>query len=118
MGVVYHANYLVWCEIGRTDFIRTLGITYAAMERDGIALAVADASLRFHAAAHYDDLIRVRTSLADVRSRAVTFDYVITKADTGERLVSARTTLISVDPAGKPVALPTGIRELLDSSRS
>lgn len=115
MGVVYHANYLIWCEIGRTDLIRSLGTTYASMERDGVSLAVAEASLRFHAAARYDDLVRVETTVADVRSRAITFDYVITKVDTGERLVSARTTLVSLDPTGRTIALPSGVRELLAS---
>ena len=64
MGVVYHANYLVWCEMGRTDFIRRLGLSYADMERNGIALAVSELSARFHAAAHYDELIKqLRQSL-------------------------------------------------------
>ncbi|HUF27569.1 MAG TPA: thioesterase family protein [Gemmatimonadaceae bacterium] len=118
MGVVYHANYLVWCEIGRTDFIRELGITYAAMERDGIMLAVADASLRFHAPARYDDPIRVETTIADVRSRAVTFDYVILNAGSGARLATARTTLVSLDRAGKLVPLPSPVRELLSAAAS
>lgn len=116
MGVVYHANYLVWCEIGRTDFIRELGTTYAAMEREGIALAVADASVRYHAPARYDDLIRVETTLADVRSRALTFDYLIVNAVSGERLVSASTTLVSLDPGGRLVPLPRHVRELLASA--
>ena len=72
MGVVYHANYLVWCEVGRTDFIRTSGMSYRQMEEAGVALAVADASLRFHAPARYDDVVRVETTLTDVRSRSVT----------------------------------------------
>ena len=116
MGVVYHANYLVWCEIGRTDFIRELGTTYASMERDGITLAVADASVRYHAPARYDDLIRVETTLADVRSRALTFDYVIVNADTGERLASASTTLVSLDPGGRLIPLPRHLRDLLQAA--
>jgi acyl-CoA thioester hydrolase len=112
MGVVYHANYLVWCEMGRTDFIRRLGLSYAEMEHSGVSLAVSELSARYHAPARYDDLIRVQTSLVDVRSRMITFDYLITKADTGQKLVSARTTLISIDPDGKPSALPSAVREL------
>lgn len=112
MGVVYHANYLVWCEMGRTDFIRNRGMSYADIERAGISLAVSELSARFHGAARYDDMIRVRTTLTDLRSRAITFDYLITKAVTGERLVTARTTLVSLDPAGRPVALPTLVRAL------
>ena len=113
MGVVYHANYLVWCDMGRTDFIRRCGVSYAEMERDGILLAVSELSARYHAAALYDDLIRVRTTLAEVRSRMISFDYLISNALTNKRLVSAHTTLISVDRSGKPVALPPELRRLL-----
>ena len=114
MGVVYHTHYLVWCEVGRTDYIRQCGMPYADMERQGVALAVADASIRYHAPARYDDLVRVETTLADVRSRAITFEYLITNVDTGERLASARTVLVSIDPDGRPVALPRHVRELLE----
>jgi len=71
MGVVYHANYLVWCEIGRTDFIRRIGRSYAELENEGVLLAVSDAALRFHASARYDDPIRVRTTLSNIRSRSM-----------------------------------------------
>ncbi|HZI42436.1 MAG TPA: thioesterase family protein [Gemmatimonadaceae bacterium] len=112
MGVVYHANYLIWCEMGRTDFIRKLGVSYADMERSGIQLAVSELSARFHAAARYDDLICVHTILADVRSRMIVFEYVISNAATEQRLVSARTTLVSLDRGGKPIALPPDVRRL------
>jgi acyl-CoA thioester hydrolase len=112
MGVVYHANYLIWCEMGRTDFIRRLGVSYAEMERGGISLAVSELSARFHAAARYDDLIRVQTTLADVRSRMISFDYVVWNAATSRRLVSAKTTLVSLDRAGRPIALPNEFRDL------
>jgi acyl-CoA thioester hydrolase len=72
MQVVYHANYLVWCEIGRTEFIREVWGSYADVEKSGVALAVVDASLRYHAPARYDDLVRVTTTVRDVRSRTVT----------------------------------------------
>ena len=91
MGVVYHAEYLVWCEIGRTEYIRAAGLPYAEMERRGTALAVADASLRYHAPARYDDQVRVETSLRSVGSRAITFDYVIFNASSGAKLCTART---------------------------
>jgi acyl-CoA thioester hydrolase len=114
MGIVHHASYLIWCEVGRTDFIRARGMSYADMERAGIGLAVSELSARFHAATRYDDMIRVRTTLADVRSRSITFDYMITHAETGVRLVTARTSLISIDPSGRPTALPSAIRALFD----
>ena len=116
MGVVYHTNYLVWCEMGRTDFIRRRGMSYAEMERAGTRLAVADLSARFHGAARYEELIRVRTTLADIQSRFIVFDYVITNAETDQRLVTARTSLVSIDAIGKPRALPAAIRALFDES--
>jgi acyl-CoA thioester hydrolase len=112
MGVVYHANYLVWFEMGRTDFIRRLGVSYADMERGGISLAVSELSARFHAAARYDDVIRVHTTLADVRSRMIAFAYVVANATTSQRLVSAKTTLVSLDRNGRPAALPAELRAL------
>jgi len=114
MGIVYHANYLVWCEIGRTDFIRSRGMSYADMERSGVSLAVSELSARFHAAARYDDMIRVRTTLAEFRSRIITFDYLITRLVTGDRLVSARTSLVSIDSSGRPVAMPPAVRALFE----
>ncbi len=112
MGVVYHTNYLIWCEVGRTDFIRARGMSYADMERAGVGLAVSEISARYHSAARYDDMIRVRTTLAEVRSRGITLDYLITNASTGQRLVTARTALVSIDRAGRPVPLPPAVRAL------
>jgi len=116
MGVVYHSEYLVWCEVGRTEFIRALGLPYAEMERRGARLAVADASLRYHAPARYDDLVRVETTLTQVRSRAITFDYLIRHVQSDTRLVSARTMLVSLDGEGRPAPLPAEVRELLDAA--
>ncbi len=117
MGVAYHANYLVWCEVGRTDLIRLLGVSYAEMERQGVRLAVADAQVRYHASARYDDIVRVETRLRAVQSRSVTFEYDLRRAEaagaSGERLASASTMLVSVNAAGRPVALPTHFRALL-----
>ena len=113
MGVVYYANYLVWCEIGRTEFLRSLGRSYADLEREGTLLAVADASLRYHASARYDDLVRVETTLSSVRSRALEFEYLIVNAVTGARLVSARTSLVSLDRNGRPTPLPPDFRSLV-----
>lgn len=116
MGVVYHAEYLVWCEMGRTEYIRSLGMSYAEMERQGVPLAVAEATIRYHAPARYDDMIRVSTVLTQLGSRGLTFDYVISNADTGQRFATASTTLVALDPGGKATTIPAGIRALLAGS--
>ena len=116
MKVVHHRNYLVWCELGRTDLIRKLGTSYAEIEKQGILLAVVEANLRYHAPARYDDRIRVRTTLSAARSRSVTFDYTIENADTGEKLVTARTMLASINGDGKLVSMPEHMRRALEAA--
>lgn len=113
MGVVYHSNYLIWCEVGRTDYIRAAGMSYREMEEAGVGLAVSDATIRFHGSARYDDLIVVETRLTEVRSRTVTFEYVIRNAASGARLVSASTRLVSLDREGRTIAMPPAVRDLL-----
>jgi acyl-CoA thioester hydrolase len=114
MGVVYHANYLVWCEVGRTELIRSLGPSYASLERQGVLLAVSEASLRFHAPARYDDLVVVETRVESVRSRTITFSYLISRQDeeSRQRLVSATTTLVALDAASRPRSMPPPLLEL------
>lgn len=114
MGVVYHANYIVWCEVGRTDFIRRCGMSYADMERRGIRLAVTDIHVRLHASARYDDVVLVTTRLESLRSRAVSFAYEITRAADGARIASATTTLVSITAEGRTVSLGPDIRALLE----
>lgn len=117
MGVVYHSEYLVWCEMGRTEYMRQLGATYASIERTGTLLAVGEASIRYHAPARYDDIVRVETTLSEVRSRALTFDYAIFNASDGTRLVTARTMLVSLDREGRSVPLPSDVRAQLERAR-
>jgi acyl-CoA thioester hydrolase len=115
MGFVYHPNYLVWCEIGRTELMRELGFAYADIERGGIFLAVAEASLRYARAARYDDAVRVVTTVVAAQSRTVTFGYEIRRDDAeGELLAGATTKLIAIDAHGTPRRLPN---ELLQRFR-
>src|SRR5438309_8888852 len=118
MQVVYHSNYLIWCEMGRTEFIRSLGTPYVELERQNVTLAVVEANMRFHSGARYDNLIRVTTTVTDVRSRTITFDYVITNAETGERFVTASTKLASLTRDSRLTALPESLRKLLENAAS
>jgi acyl-CoA thioester hydrolase len=113
MGVAYHAHYLVWCEVGRTDLIRELGMPYRLLEQGGLSLAVAEAHVRYVAAARYDDVIRVRTWLERVQSRAVTFGYELRRItrDSDSRIATAETKLIALDRSGAPRILPASLVE-------
>lgn len=115
MGVVYHANYLVWCEIGRTDLMRATGNSYAKLEQGGIALAVVDASLRFKRPARYDNRIRVTTRVKEVRTRAVRFEYQIDDLDQGVALAEGSTTLVAMNSESKGCAIPAAFRSALES---
>ena len=120
MGVAYHAHYLVWCEIGRTDLIRTLGPSYAQIEEQGVRLAVAEAALRYIAPARYDDELVVETRLERAQSRLVTFGYRIVldrpagRGEAGTLLATATTVRVSIDPAGRTRALPAAVRNAFD----
>jgi acyl-CoA thioester hydrolase len=113
MGVAYHTHYLVWCEVGRTDYIRALGVTYAALERDGLRLAVAEATVRYHAPARYDDLVRIVTRIESVQSRALTFGYELWRTDASgmNRIATATTKLIALDSTGALRRLPDPLIE-------
>jgi acyl-CoA thioester hydrolase len=115
MGIIHHANYLAWCEIGRTDLIRRLYKPYAQVEKeDGILLAVTDVALRYHASARYDDLVRVTTTVEKVRSRGVEFAYLIQRVEedgSTTRLATARTGLTPIDRSGRPRTLPAEVQE-------
>ena len=111
MGIVYHANYLVWCEIGRTELMRELGFAYADIERAGIRLAVAEASIRYGQAARYDDAVRITTRVLAAQSRTITFAYeVVREQEDGDVLLAtAATKLIAIDEDGSPRRLPPEI---------
>jgi len=117
MGVVYHANYLVWCEMARTGLIRERGIPYADLERRGVLLAVAEASIRYHAPARYEDLIRAEAWIESVRSRTVSFGYRIFSLPDGGGapllLATAATTLVVLDAESRPRRLPEDVVDML-----
>jgi acyl-CoA thioester hydrolase len=113
MGVVYHANYLVWFEIGRTDFCRQHGFVYREMEEeDGLYIMVAEVRCRYRAPAYYDDEILVRTCLKEFRRRVLIFRYEVIRPLTDELLAEGETVHVITDREGHPRSLPDKYREL------
>ncbi|MBW4039050.1 MAG: acyl-CoA thioesterase [Acidobacteria bacterium] len=107
MGVVYHANYLIWFEVGRVEFIRQLGLDYKKMEQEeGAMIAVADVSARYKAPARYDDELLVRTTLAGVRGSIVRFRYSILRAVDEVLLCEGETVHVVVGPDMKRRDMP------------
>ncbi len=107
MGVVYHANYLVWFEVGRVEYIRQLGLDYKSMEREeGCGIAVADVSARFKAPAQYDDELVIQTRLLAARGAVVRFGYRIVRAADDLLLCEGETVHIVVGKDMKRRTLP------------
>ncbi len=112
MGIVYHANYLIWMEVGRVEYCRSAGIVYRDMERDqGILLTVVEASCRFISPALYDEEVIVRTWIAEANPRMLRFEYEMVDADTGRRLATGETKHVFCNRDRKPMKLPEKYRE-------
>jgi acyl-CoA thioester hydrolase len=118
MGVVYHANYLVWFEVGRVELLRSLGFDYKHMEaEDGIGIAVVEATARYKAPARYDDDLLVRTRVRVVRAALIKFTYEVLRAADGVLLCEGETTHVVVNREMKMALLPekyeTAMRALI-----
>ena len=120
MGVVYYSNYLVWMEVGRTDFCLKSGFRYRDMESDdGVAIAVAEVQCRYHAPARYDDEILVRTSLKRLRRRTMVFRYQVVHVATERLLAEGITKHVVVDmKSERPRSIPPHHYTMLQAAES
>lgn len=115
MGVVYHGNYAQYLEIGRIEWLRSLGVSYKEMEDEGILLPVVSLSLKFKKSAVYDEVINVKTYLKKMPTASLDFDYEITN-EKGELLSIANTVLVFVDKSTKrPTRCPQYILDKLQN---
>jgi acyl-CoA thioester hydrolase len=107
MGVVYYANYLIWMELGRVEYCRSIGLRYKEMEaKDGIFLAVAEASCRYLFPARYDEEVVLKTKVTQSGSRMVRFSYEMFEAETGTKLAEGITAHVFCGRDMRPVKLP------------
>jgi len=113
MGVVYYANFLVWFEVGRTDYCRKTGFTYKDMEEDGLLLSVAEATCRYRSPAYYDDLLTVHTHLQSLKKRILYFEYKILRDNENKLLATGKTAHIITNCNGQPQSLPKKYHSLL-----
>ncbi len=118
-GVVYYANYFVWFEVARVNFLRSLGFSYAEAEKAGIGFVIAEASCRYLAPARFDDLIKIRTWVEEVKNSSFTLAYEVLNAQTSQLLAQGRTVQVFVDMKGsrKPIPIPPALKEALEKAR-
>jgi len=106
MGIVHHAAYVVWLEEGRSHWLRANNSSYAEFEKDGVSLAVSELDVRYIRATQYDQLVKVRCWIEEVKSRKITFAYEVFDVDSGNILVRAWTRHICVNTQGQVTKIP------------
>ena len=114
MGVVYHANYLVWFEVGRTDYIKELGMTYADLEKRGLLLPVIEANCKYRKPAKYDEEVTILTTIQEVKGARLTFSYQAVCGVNGELLAEGSTQHVFTTQEFKPINLRTAMPDLFD----
>ena len=113
MGVVYYANYLVWFEIGRTEWLRDAGWNYRDMEETGISLPVIEAHCVYRQPARYDDEIEIRATASALTAARLRFDYQAVRAADGTLVAEGHTVHAALGRNGRPCRLPVRVRELV-----
>jgi acyl-CoA thioester hydrolase len=108
MGLLHHANYLVYFEQARTELLRQQGLTYRDMEDQGFFLVITSVEVKYRSPAKYDDVLTVKTAVA--RTTPVRIDHTYEVTCEGRLVAEAKTTLACVDRSGKLQALPDSLR--------
>jgi acyl-CoA thioester hydrolase len=113
MGRAHHMAYVVWFELARTELMRHSGISYADMEKRGVLLPVVRLEVDYLKGVEYEDVVDIHTSVGDVRSRRVQFDYRVVARKGGVLVAEAMSVLICMNRDGRPRRLPDDVREIL-----
>lgn len=113
MGYVYYGNYASYFEVARVEALRDIGMPYLRMEEEGFLLPVLDYKVRYLKPAYYDDLLIIKTSIAQLPSVKIMFSYEVFGED-GQKLNEAETTLVFINKeTGKPCRAPNELLEKL-----
>ncbi|MDR3540582.1 MAG: thioesterase family protein [Desulfosporosinus sp.] len=120
MGIVYHANYLVWFEVGRSELFRELNLPYTLFEEQGLGLAVIEASCRYRKPSRYDDELIVITEIDHMSARGASFSYCVYREET--LLAEGKTVHVFVNKEGRPAdarkyAIWQSLQPILDKKK-
>lgn len=117
MGIVYHANYIKWFEIGRGELLRELGIPYAIIDRMGYDLPLTEVSCRYKYPARYDQILLLETEMTDLRGASIKFSYVMWDEQKEKVIVEGESIQACLNKQGKVVRFPSGIIEKIKPAR-
>ena len=110
MGVVYYANYFIWFEVARTEYLRSAGVSYRKLEEKGAYLMVASATCQYKAPARYDDVVRIQTWIPRLKNSSLQFEH---KLFIGDKLIAAGESVhVFTNSNGRPIRVPEEIRDL------
>jgi acyl-CoA thioester hydrolase len=113
MGIVYYANYLVWFEVGRTEYLLKQGLDYVDVEKEGLYMAVVEARCVYKSPARYGDTLTVETWPQKVKNSSLEFGYRIVRAKDRKLLAEGMTAHVLIDKDIRPRKIPEKIRALL-----
>jgi acyl-CoA thioester hydrolase len=113
MGVVYYANYFVWFEVGRAEWLRETGWSYREMEGDGVSLPVIEAHCEYRQPARYDDEVEIHTRATLLTPIRIRFDYELRRQGEAQPAAIGHTIHAAIDGNGRPCRLPARVREML-----
>ena len=113
MGIVYYANYLVWFEVGRTEYLLAEGLDYRDVEKDGLFMAVVESHCVYKAPARYGDDVIIQSWPSDVKHSSLKFNYKVLRKKDNFLLAEGYTTHVLIDKDVKPRKIPEKIRALL-----
>ncbi len=110
--VAYHANYIVWFEVARGDYLRAIGFDYNRMEDEGAFVVVAEVNARYMAPVRYDDQLTIVSRISELRSRSFRFEYRVYRGE--QQVAEGWTAHVVVNREGRPVQIPADIRAAIE----
>ena len=114
MGVVYYANYFVWLEVARTEYLRAGGISYRQLEEKGVYLMVVSASCQYKYPARYDDIVRIQSWVSNVKNSSLKFEY---KLFVEKRLIATGESVhVATNLSCKPIRILEELKKLISSN--
>jgi acyl-CoA thioester hydrolase len=113
-GIAHHASFVNWLEVGRVEWLRACGVSYAGLEHSGYHLPVVELRLRYVAPARFDQLLRVRTGLIDFRSREATFSYEVVTDEPHPRQLANGTSRHICLRHGQVAKFPEDVRAAIE----
>jgi acyl-CoA thioester hydrolase len=114
MGIVHHANYLIWFEAGRSELCRARGFSYKEMEeRDNALMVVAETYCRYKSPAYYEDVLIIRTQVAEIRSRSIRFIYEVVRPNDEVLIAEGETLHLVTDETKKVRQVPQAYKDML-----